>query len=334
VQTCENGEEAWDLLRTSTSIKIVFTDINMKGMNGLELLTNIRESTNSRIATIPVIMITGASDTEAAMRDVFEMGATDFIAKPFKTMDLMSRAYSYFNLSEKVSALEEQLGIDKLSGLYNKTSMNQHAAKFLAFAQRHNTPFSIAFVEIMQFEALLDKYGNKIAAQILTTVADRFKTRVRNEDVVARTGTARFAVLQPVCNSVRAQASINRVRIDIQNITFKLGNKSIRLSLAVGLTTSDASNAEQTMDDMYVEASQALSNAKQMNREYFSIFNNSSADKNTNSKADLMPLTESLQHIIEGNYDSINPEHLQQLGDTLNRFLSYIDSRQMHSIKP
>lgn len=322
VHTCANGDEAWDLLRTSTSVKILFTDINMKGMNGLQLLTNIRESSNSRIATMPVIMITGASDTEAAMSEAFELGATDFIAKPFKNMDLMSRAYSYIQLSEKVSSLEEQLGVDKLSGLYNTTSMQQHAAKFLAFAQRHGTQFSIALLEIMDFEKLLDDYGNKIAGQIIATVADRFKHKVRNEDVVARIGTARFAILQPVCNQIRAQAGIRRVRTDIHNINFKIGEQSVRLKLAVGLTSSQVDSKTQTVDDMMDEARRALKSAMQMNRDYFALYEHSASDA-SEPEDKILNLMDSLRHILTGDYDRINPAHLDELNRRLEHFMLY-----------
>ena len=326
VYTCESGEEAWDMLRTSTSVRIVFTDINMQGMSGLQLLTNIRESSNSRIATMPVIMITGAADTETAMREAFEMGATDFIAKPFKNMDLMSRAYSYIKLSERVSSLEEQLGIDKLSGLYNATSMQQHAVKFLAFAQRHHTQFSIALIEIMNFENILDEHGNKIAGQIITTIAERFKSKVRNEDVVARIGAAQFAILQPVCNQIRAQAGIRRVRTDVHNINFRIGAQSLRLSLAVGLTTSQNNNMKQTVEDMMTEARHALSNARQMNRDFFAIFEHNTGDNN--EEDNINNLVDSLRHVIEGSYDHINPAHLPELNQRLNRFLDYQRSIQ------
>ncbi len=330
VSICESGEEAWAILRTNTSVKIVFTDINMKGMSGLQLLKNIRESGNSRIATLPVIMITGASNTESAMREAFEAGATDFIAKPFKHMDLMTRAYSYIRLSEKVTALEEQLGVDKLSGLYNSTSMHQHAAKFLAFAQRHNTQFSIALVEIMHFDDILDKYGNKIASQIITAVSDRFKNKVRNEDVVARTETGQFAVLQPVCNQIRAQAGIRRVRTDIHNINFRIGNQSLRLSLAVGLTTSNMDRPQQTVDDLLNEARQALGNAMQMNRDYFAIHENSD-ETQLDDDDQINNLTDSLCLVINGQFDRINPAHVDELCHKFSRFLDYTRSTRYQS---
>ncbi len=327
VYTCASGDEAWDLLRTNTSIKIVFTDINMQGMDGIELLNNIRESSNSRIAMLPVIMITGASDTEAAMSDVFEQGATDFVAKPFKKMDLLTRAYSYIKLSEKVSSLEDQLGIDKLSGLYNETSMQQHAAKFLAFAQRHKTPFSIAQIEIMHFDELLESIGNKVASQIISAIADRFKTKVRKEDVVARTSTAKFAVLQPVCNQIRSEASIKRVRTDIQNIVFKLGNKSIKLELAIGVSCSNIDSTDQTVEDMMNESDQALQMALQMSREHFSIYKRPDENVSPQTNINRHNLLDSMKHFIDGEFDQINPAHLQDMNRKAIHFVEFMRKR-------
>ena len=69
----------------------------MPMMNGLELLLKIRKSNDIRLAKLPVVMITGKSDTDAGKQAVFDIGATDFIGKPFDTLDLISRARSHVN---------------------------------------------------------------------------------------------------------------------------------------------------------------------------------------------------------------------------------------------
>ena len=51
VSTASNGQEAWDILQSNLSISIVFTDMQMPVMNGMELLLKIRNSNDSRLAT-------------------------------------------------------------------------------------------------------------------------------------------------------------------------------------------------------------------------------------------------------------------------------------------
>lgn len=323
VLTCENATEAWDKLRITPTIRIVFTDIQMKGMTGFDLLQNIRESSNTRLATLPVIMITGAEDTDEGMRQVFEAGATDFIAKPFKQMDLLSRAYSYIKLSEQVNKLEDQLGIDKLSGLYNATSMKQHAVKFLAFAQRHNTPFSIAYLEMLEFDNIVKQHGNRIAAQILLAVVSKLKNKIRSEDVVARIGTSRFAILQPACSSVKSQVSIKRVVENVEKICFKLGDEELKISMAMGICTADVA-IKQTVRELLSQASQSVAAAKKGSNRCV-VYNEQSHQESQHLDVLNLGLASSFSYILDGQYEKVPPAHIDLLKEKMAAFYDYIN---------
>ena len=114
-----DGRDGWQQIQQNASISVVFTDIQMPVVNGMELLANVRGSDDERIAGLPMIMITGQGDSEDAKQAVFEAGATDFIAKPFSSIDLLTRAKSYAQLNARVVELEKQTGHDKLTGLLN-----------------------------------------------------------------------------------------------------------------------------------------------------------------------------------------------------------------------
>ncbi|MCW8852255.1 MAG: response regulator, partial [Gammaproteobacteria bacterium] len=72
VDEAVNGKDAWKKLENNPDYAVVFVDLQMPEMNGLQLLKHIRTSPDRRIAQKPIIMITGHSDTHAAMRAVFE----------------------------------------------------------------------------------------------------------------------------------------------------------------------------------------------------------------------------------------------------------------------
>ena len=76
VLTAENGDEALSLFR-KTHPSIVFTDIKMPGMDGIEVLKKIKEESPDT----EVIMITGHGDMELAIQSL-KYEATDFITKP------------------------------------------------------------------------------------------------------------------------------------------------------------------------------------------------------------------------------------------------------------
>jgi two-component system, NtrC family, nitrogen regulation response regulator NtrX len=81
---CSTGEQALTILER-TPAEVVFADVCMPGMDGIELLGRIREQDNAP----PVIMITGVPDPDLAAR-VIKLGAADFISKPY-TFDTLSR---------------------------------------------------------------------------------------------------------------------------------------------------------------------------------------------------------------------------------------------------
>jgi len=86
----ERGIEA---LQEATRIDydVIVTDINMPGMNGFELLTELRKSDRTR--DVPVIVLTGNGETDLKRR-ALELDATDLLTKPVHPEDLISRLRS------------------------------------------------------------------------------------------------------------------------------------------------------------------------------------------------------------------------------------------------
>src|SRR6185369_13392033 len=103
VVTAEDGAEAWSVVEQDLSIHVVFTDLVMPGLNGYELLRNIRTSSDTRIRSLPVIVVTGVDDDEVARVRALELGATDFITKPFTKIDLLARARAHASHQRETS---------------------------------------------------------------------------------------------------------------------------------------------------------------------------------------------------------------------------------------
>ena len=86
VFTAENGERGVEMSEKHVPDLIV-SDIHMDAMDGFEALANIRKSPAT--ATVPFIFITAAPDRDA-MRHGMDLGADDFLPKPFSAAELMS----------------------------------------------------------------------------------------------------------------------------------------------------------------------------------------------------------------------------------------------------
>lgn len=82
-----NGRAAYELI-LSHRPSLVLLDLVMPEMSGLEVLTKLREE--SEFAKLPVIMITARTQDDDIERG-FELGATDYILKPFNLKELMNK---------------------------------------------------------------------------------------------------------------------------------------------------------------------------------------------------------------------------------------------------
>ncbi|MDX6183644.1 response regulator [Flavobacterium sp. Fl-77] len=88
VEFCKNGIELIDRLSDLNSDipDIIFLDLNMPLLSGLETLQQIREDT--KFKHIPVIAIYSTSSTEEGIKDTYSLGANAYIVKPIEFNDL------------------------------------------------------------------------------------------------------------------------------------------------------------------------------------------------------------------------------------------------------
>ncbi len=95
VLNAENGQDALEILRNS-SVDLVLLDIMMPGISGFDVLKSIRE--NKKLQSLPVIIITALADKGNRLKGL-QMGADDFITKPFDIDELVVKISSQIKLS-------------------------------------------------------------------------------------------------------------------------------------------------------------------------------------------------------------------------------------------
>lgn len=93
VETVYDGEAALDRLRSPDPIDVILLDIVLPRVSGLEVLATLRELPHR--AGTPVIMLT-AKGQEADRMRAEELGATDFLTKPFSPKKLLARIDELF----------------------------------------------------------------------------------------------------------------------------------------------------------------------------------------------------------------------------------------------
>ncbi len=101
-----DGEGGLDILADEENIDLILLDIIMPEMDGFEVCRRLKN--NSKTKDIPVIFIT-ADNNENTIEKAYEVGGVDYITKPFKARELLSRINTHLSLSEQKHLLEKDL---------------------------------------------------------------------------------------------------------------------------------------------------------------------------------------------------------------------------------
>ena len=114
----ENGQECLETLRAEAgNIALVLLDINMPGMDGFEVLKAM--NANHTIEDIPVIMIS-SEDSDAAIRRSYELGASDYVNRPFDARIVYRRVTNTIKLYAKQRRLVQMVS-DQIRARENNT---------------------------------------------------------------------------------------------------------------------------------------------------------------------------------------------------------------------
>ena len=238
-----DGEDGWEKIAVDDSIQVVFSDLSMPVLDGYGLLERIRSSDNPRINEIPVIIVTGGEAEDARIR-ALEIGATDFITKPFDTVDLTARAKAHVtavkvtqDLQEQKDRLSKNSNIDSLTGLGNKLQFIEKLKQDRSFTSRHKLPLSVLSVEIDNYKHIFVKHGKILAEGLVKQLAKVVVKQIRQEDTAARISVAAIAVSLPTATSAGSNIFAERLREAIEKAQFKYNGKPLDITVSVAIFT-------------------------------------------------------------------------------------------------
>ena len=249
VVTAEDGADAWTQLEEDASIQVVFTDLVMPGVNGYELLRNIRTASDARIRDLPVIIVTGVEDDEVARVRALELGATDFITKPFTTIDLLARARAHASHQRETSQLRAQTTLDALTGLANKPGFLDRLQQDMAYARRHAQELTLVRIEIDELRAIFLKRGKDVAERLVLNIARLLRATIRKEDTAGRIALGGFALSLPAGERLGVERMVGRLRAEVAKewasivgaaFPLKLSAAVLRPPLEAGLGAAEA----------------------------------------------------------------------------------------------
>ena len=332
VVTATNGLEAWEILQDNKTITLVFSDMQMPMMNGLELLLKIRNSEDIRLAKLPVVMITGKSDTDAGKQAVFDIGATDFIGKPFDTLDLVSRARAYVNPKNSHRKRVSDLGLEERDILSSASSFHSVGCQALEFSRENKTSITVVYIELGNYSEVEAIVGKKNAMAIILTVAKRINETVRDEDVTTRLGINKLAVLYSLIGN-DTKAVVDRLMTNLDEIEFEFGGEKLYVKICHGYEDSKRHDKDVTFSEICMHADENLQatcgdrpvseigqkNANKFGENIFGEFK---------SHGKKIGLWFALKAAINGNYEAIPEQYKAELISKMNKYIEYMKAKE------
>ena len=189
VMTACDGEEGLKLLGENyRDISAVLLDVSMPICDGFQFLERIQDDV--MLSSVPVIVITGSNRPEDEVR-CLELGAVDFIRKPYNIRIVKGKINSVIKLRESAIVLSA-LEYDELTGIYIRQAFFHHAKTLMRFKQ--DEKFHVIVADVKNFKWINGTYGEKTGDQVLQYLADTYKSRIHN-GMVARYGGDQFVAI-------------------------------------------------------------------------------------------------------------------------------------------
>jgi diguanylate cyclase (GGDEF)-like protein len=255
VVTAGNGIEAMEKLQKE-DVQIALSDIMMPKMDGFELIKSIRN--DPALKGIYLILITARIQEGDRVRGL-DLGADDYITKPFSFSELLARVRVGSRVVQYQQNLEYQTQIDPLTGLFNRRAFERKIAEEFERARRYNHSLSVLLLDIDNFKTINDTYGHHGGDTALVKISEILRERTRRSDFPARYGGEEFVLILPETDQDSALQVANKIHEEIRSRTFGTDTRPFALTVSIGLSSTSTKHYtdwRQTLDDadqaMYV----------------------------------------------------------------------------------
>ena len=260
IHCATSGQQGLETARTLLP-EVILLDIQMDDVDGFQVLDSLKADPITH--DIPVIIISGQTETEVKIRGL-EMGAIDFVTKPFDVGELLARVRSALRIRLLIQLLAQRAQIDGLTGLWNRAYFDQRLIDEISMAQRHGTPLSLIMCDLDRFKLLNDTHGHPFGDQVLEQFAHML-AESRTGDIACRYGGEEFALILPQTSAEEAMIVAERMRDRLHRHGFsEVQEQSVTASFGV---TDLRRCREATPKAMVTLADDALYAAKQKGRD-------------------------------------------------------------------
>jgi diguanylate cyclase (GGDEF)-like protein len=170
-----------------------------------------------------------------------------------------------------VEQLRHMAQHDPLTGLPNRTSMQQRLALAIEFAKRNRKKLAVMLVDLDDFKRINDSRGHPVGDHVLVAIAGRLRSSVRGSDTVARYGGDEFVVLAGELDRAQDAGHIAEKIADMVSVPLAVDGAVEKVGCSIGISLyPDDADVPETLIERADRAMYAAKAAKKQRYAFFS----------------------------------------------------------------
>lgn len=254
-----NGIEAEKIAR-EVNLDLILLDIMMPKQDGFTTCTHIRKIPG--YASVPILFLSARIDIDSILKG-FEMGAVDYIRKPFNIEELKSRVSTHTELRlyrEELERRNEQLEkalfrieeiarTDELTGLLNRRELIRIFEYEINRTLISKHEFALIMVDVDLFKQVNDTFGHITGDTVLKTIAEVLQKHARKQDYLARWGGDEFLILLPESTPEEVKEVAEAMRAGVEQVEYPEISKDLKVTITCGTSYHEKKMLSQSLID-------------------------------------------------------------------------------------
>ena len=266
--TASSGKEAIELYKNEKA-DLILTDLFMPEMTGFEMHQTLQ---NQYGLNIPVIYMT-ADDTDEVEGKGFDLGAADFIRKPFRADVLLRRVGNILDSRAQIKDLKVAATTDKLTGLLNKGGATAAFREAIA-----SSDGAFMMIDLDSFKLVNDLYGHDDGDDILKCFSDVLRQNLKHGDIIGRMGGDEFAAfMYHVAEEKTIEGFSHRINEDFLKGARKILGEEMSIPLGASVGAVFVQESKKEYEEVFKLADKVLYEVKQNGKHGYAVYKKTDA---------------------------------------------------------